>query len=109
MEGFAAYSGVRFDVRREDLAGEWISGFLIKARHTFNPDGTGEDRVREMRDGPETVTPFRWDVKGDIFNRYSEGSPGAVIQGKIVRLEPAFFSVRYTNGTWGYSRPSRVN
>jgi hypothetical protein len=110
VEGFAAYPGVKFDARPEDIVGEWKSGFLVKARHSFNPDGTGE---REVQKDEKRAPSFRWEVTGDVFRIFGDQldpGAGAGIEGRIVRIEDDFFAVRYADGQqWGYHRVAETN
>ena len=98
IEGFAAYPGVRFHVLPAEIVGDWTSGFLSRARHTFHLDGTGE-----VRD-PRSLEPrrFRWELKGDLL-RIRAGDD--VTEGKIVRVDHDLFAVRYPDGNqWGFHR-----
>jgi hypothetical protein len=105
VEGFASYPGVKFDVRSEDIVGEWTSGFLVRARHSFKPDGTGE---QDIQNGEKRARSFRWEVNGDVLRTFGDqldpyGSPAT--EGRIVRMEDDFFAVRYSDGNqWDYHR-----
>jgi len=99
VEGFAAYPGVKFDVRPQDIVGEWESGFLVHARHSFKPDGTGETHKTKDDKTPES---FRWEINGDVLKLHSGDK---VTEGVIVRMEDDLFAVRYGKSTqWGYHR-----
>jgi hypothetical protein len=102
VEGFATYPGVKFHVRPADIAGEWESGFLVRARHSFNADGSGETTLPK-----EPASSFRWSVNGDVFTLQFGDK---VLEGRIVRMEDDLFAVRYKDGNqWGYHRVRESN
>jgi peroxiredoxin/Leucine-rich repeat (LRR) protein len=102
VAGFAAYPGVRYDVRPEDIVGQWKTVFFGggSSFHTFKPDGSGETHEVKGGHAGET-TPFRWEVQGDLFRRHSATE---VYDGTIIQLDDDQFVVRHRDGQVGYQR-----
>lgn len=67
VEGFAAYPGVRFDVRPDDILGDWETfNWKDPTPYSLKADGTGETRSAGGPN-PGKVVPLNWELKGDVF------------------------------------------
>jgi hypothetical protein len=98
IEGFMVHPGVVYDVRVEDLTGEW-SSLLGQTRYTLNAEGAGKSEGNTSKD-------FHWELNGDKV-RFIH-SADEIMEGKVVRLEDDMFALKFSkNSQSSYHRVKR--
>jgi hypothetical protein len=95
VEGFVAHPGVSYDVRSDDMLGDWTDAFA-SIEHRFKPDGFGEVRKRLPDAKDRKERDFRWELEGDLLRQIYPGQQN--IEAKIVRLDDDVVVMRYSDG-----------
>lgn len=104
VEGFRMHPGMRYNVSRESLVGDWLLVFFSPTYLTHHANGSLEMSYQGTN-GTTITNAGTWSVKGDVYTQVIDGKKTS---GQISSLTHRSFRYQLPNGNGvGYERRQR--